>query len=128
MVIAGIGCRRGATGGDVVAAVRLASMRAGISRVDGLATSVPKARQEGPASAALQLGVPLLVVDDEALGRAADFVVTRSDRVMALTGVPSVAEAAALAAAGPGARLIQARIVLGPATCALAIGATEGSR
>jgi cobalt-precorrin 5A hydrolase len=34
--------------------------------------------------------------------------------------VPSVAEAAALAAAGPAARLIVARIAVGPATCALA--------
>jgi cobalt-precorrin 5A hydrolase len=34
--------------------------------------------------------------------------------------VPSVAEAAALAAGGPGARLIAPRIALGPATCALA--------
>jgi cobalt-precorrin 5A hydrolase len=40
--------------------------------------------------------------------------------VLALAGVPSVAEAAALAAAGPKARLILPRIVVGPATCALA--------
>jgi cobalt-precorrin 5A hydrolase len=40
--------------------------------------------------------------------------------VIALAGVPSVAEAAALAAAGPAARLIVARIAVGPATCALA--------
>jgi cobalt-precorrin 5A hydrolase len=39
---------------------------------------------------------------------------------MALMGVPSVAEAAALAAAGPSARLLAARIALGPVTCALA--------
>jgi len=40
--------------------------------------------------------------------------------VIALAGVPSVAEAAALAAAGPDARLIVPRIAVGPATCALA--------
>jgi cobalt-precorrin 5A hydrolase len=34
--------------------------------------------------------------------------------------VPSVAEAAALAAGGPAARLIAPRIAVGPATCALA--------
>ena len=39
---------------------------------------------------------------------------------MALTGVPSVAEAAALAAGGAAARLVAPRIVVGPATCALA--------
>jgi cobalt-precorrin 5A hydrolase len=37
--------------------------------------------------------------------------------------VPSLAEAAALAAAGPAGRLITKRIAVGPATCALA--ATE---
>jgi cobalt-precorrin 5A hydrolase len=43
-----------------------------------------------------------------------------SPRVLALTGVPSVAEAAALAAGGPKARLLFPRIVVGPVTCALA--------
>jgi cobalt-precorrin 5A hydrolase len=37
-----------------------------------------------------------------------------------LTGVPSLAEAAALAAGGPTARLLGARVAVGPATCALA--------
>jgi cobalt-precorrin 5A hydrolase len=46
--------------------------------------------------------------------------VTSSPRVMVLTGVPSLAEAAALAAGGPAARLIAPRIAVGPATCALA--------
>jgi cobalt-precorrin 5A hydrolase len=40
--------------------------------------------------------------------------------VLALAGVPSVAEAAALAAGGPRARLILPRIAVGPVTCALA--------
>jgi cobalt-precorrin 5A hydrolase len=40
--------------------------------------------------------------------------------VLALTGVPSLAEAAALAAAGPSAGLIASRLVFGAATCALA--------
>jgi cobalt-precorrin 5A hydrolase len=35
-------------------------------------------------------------------------------------GVPSAAEAAALAAGGPAARLLAPRIAVGPATCALA--------
>ena len=45
---------------------------------------------------------------------------TWSARVLALAGVPSVAEAAALAACGPKARLILPRIVVGKVTCALA--------
>jgi cobalt-precorrin 5A hydrolase len=45
---------------------------------------------------------------------------TRSGRVFGLMGVGSVAEAAALAASGPDARLIVPRVVVGPATCAVA--------
>ena len=47
---------------------------------------------------------------------------TCSQRVLALAGVPSVAEAAALAAGRAEARLVLPRIVVGPVTCALASG------
>jgi cobalt-precorrin 5A hydrolase len=47
---------------------------------------------------------------------------TRSTRSMAAMNVHSVAEAAALAAAGPNARLLAPRIAVGPVTCALAEG------
>ena len=60
------------------------------------------------------------MVSQAELRAANDRTETRSERVLALTGVPSVAEAAALAAAGPSARLIGPRIVMGAATCALA--------
>jgi cobalt-precorrin 5A hydrolase len=39
---------------------------------------------------------------------------------MSAMNVHSVAEAAALAAAGPGARLLAPRLAVGPVTCALA--------
>ena len=45
---------------------------------------------------------------------------TMSARVIAVTGVPSLAEAAALAAGGRAARLLGPRLAIGPATCALA--------
>jgi cobalt-precorrin 5A hydrolase len=41
--------------------------------------------------------------------------------VLALMGIPSVAEAAALAGGGLSARLILPRIAVGSATCALAV-------
>jgi cobalt-precorrin 5A hydrolase len=59
------------------------------------------------------------VAQDE-LAAAGGRAATRSERVLALAGVPSVAEAAALAAGGPAARLIAPRIAVGSATCALA--------
>jgi cobalt-precorrin 5A hydrolase len=40
-------------------------------------------------------------------------------------GVPTVAEAAALAAAGPAARLLGPRLVVGAATCALAASGAQ---
>ncbi|MGQ3348248.1 cobalamin biosynthesis protein [Bosea sp. (in: a-proteobacteria)] len=45
---------------------------------------------------------------------------TRSTRIASLYGVGSVAEAAALAAAGPGGTLVQPRIATARVTCALA--------
>jgi cobalt-precorrin 5A hydrolase len=61
-----------------------------------------------------------MLITDADLKAAGTRVATRSDRVVALTGVPSLAEAAALAAAGPSSRLIAPRLVVGAATCALA--------
>lgn len=55
---------------------------------------------------------------------AAQPVLTRSAASQATYGTGSVAEAAALAAAGPGARLLSARLISPDrlATCAIAIG------
>jgi cobalt-precorrin 5A hydrolase len=61
-----------------------------------------------------------VLVPQAELEAAGARTVTRSDRVIALMGVPSAAEAAALAAAGPAGRLIAPRTAVGPATCALA--------
>jgi len=73
--------------------------------------------------AASVMRVPLVLVTTADLMSVQMRVATRSERVQALVGVPSVAEAAALAAGGASARLIAPRITVGPATCALA--ATE---
>ena len=54
--------------------------------------------------------------------RAAPGALTHSQRVLDLKGVPSVAETAALAAAGRGARLLAARVSNKEASCAIAIG------
>jgi cobalt-precorrin 5A hydrolase len=46
-------------------------------------------------------------------------------RVQEIKGVPSIAEASALVAAGPNARLLGARVAANKVTCAIAVG--EGS-
>ncbi len=71
------------------------------------------------------LGLPLTFLDHDALAAASVRAVTRSARAMAETGLASVAEAAALAGAGPGSRLLLPRVASAAATCALAVA--EGS-
>jgi cobalt-precorrin 5A hydrolase len=122
MIVAGIGCRRGAAAVDIEAAILAALARAGIRAADlnAIATSTAKETEAGIATAASTFGVGIMPIAEAALKAAGARVATRSDRVLALTGVPSLAEAAALAAAGPSSRLIASRLVVGAATCALA--------
>lgn len=85
-----------------------------------LFTSVDKQSEPGIAAAAARLALPLVYLPRAALEAAAPGAQTRSERVVALFGVPSVAETAALAGAGPGATLIVPRMASGGATCAIA--------
>ncbi len=123
MIIAGIGCRRGTAAAEIEAAIAAALEDSGIAATSlGLiATAKAKETEQGIAAAATTLGVELVFVPQAELAAAAARTLTQSERVQAHMGVPSVAEAAALAAGGPQARLVAARTVLGPATCALAV-------
>jgi cobalt-precorrin 5A hydrolase len=122
MIVAGVGCRRGTAAVQIEAAIAaaLAGAGLGLTAVRLIATSAAKADEPGIAAAASSIGVPLVLVTQDDLVAAGARAVTRSERVLALTGLSSVAEAAALAAGGPAARLIAPRIAVGPATCALA--------
>jgi cobalt-precorrin 5A hydrolase len=122
MIIAGVGCRRGVSAAEIEAAVRAALARLGLASaaLEKIAAPAVKAAEGGIAAAAATLGVPLVWVAQEDLTLAGGRVTTRSERVAALMGVPCIAEAAALAAAGARARLLLPRIAVGPATCALA--------
>jgi cobalt-precorrin 5A hydrolase len=122
MIVAGVGCRKGTAAAHIEAAIAAALARAGLgmAAIRLIATSAAKGGEPGIATAASSIGVPLVLVAPHDLAAAGTRAATRSERVLALTGVPSVAEAAALAAGGPAARLIAPRIAVGPATCALA--------
>jgi cobalt-precorrin 5A hydrolase len=122
VIVAGIGCRRGASGEEIAAAVAAAliGVGRGSDAIDLMAAPATKASEPGLAAAANALSVPLMFISENDLKAAGHRTRTRSERVMALLGVPSAAEAAALAAAGPAAELLSARIALGPVTCALA--------
>jgi cobalt-precorrin 5A hydrolase len=122
MMVAGIGCRRGTAADAIETVIAAALARAGVARgtLDAIATPEAKRDEAGIVAAAGALGVPLILVAQVDLENAGSRVETRSQRVMELMNVPSVAEAAALAAGGPAASLVLPRIVIGPATCALA--------
>lgn len=114
MIVAGFGFRAGAT----LDALQDALARAGGARgVTHLATLATKAGGLEPLGRAL--GLPVLALAPEAL--RGQVTLTRSDRVEALFGTGSVAEAAALAAAGQGARLRAPRAVSADGTATAAI-------
>lgn len=122
MIVAGIGCRRGTTAQEIDAAIDAALAEAGKPReaLICIATSDGKGAEPGIIEATAGRGLQLVLVKPAELEAAGPRTQSSSPRVKELFGVPSVAEAAALAAAGPNAALLVPRIVLGPATCALA--------
>lgn len=123
-VVAGVGFRAATGPEEIVALVRRALAEAGLGQRDlaVLATTADKAGAAAIREAASIFGLLPTAVDAAALAVADARVVTRSARIEALRGVGSVAEAAALAQAGPDARLLLPRIASPGATCALAVG------
>jgi cobalt-precorrin 5A hydrolase len=124
MIVAGIGCSSGTRSEEVVNLIFAALSSYGIAREDlsAIATETSKADENGIADAARSLSVPLVRCPVADLEGVADQVTTRSARVQALKGVPSIAEASALVAAGHNARLLGARVAANRVTCAIAIG------
>mgnify|MGYP001587997484 FL=1 len=118
MKIAGFGLRQAAT---------IESLRSAVAKVDSagisaLATPIDKADFIAIKSLAQELGLSVIGVEAEDL--IAQTTATQSERVKSLRGTGSVAEAAALAAAGRNARLLVTRVVSDDrmATCAIAVG------
>ncbi|MER2264012.1 cobalamin biosynthesis protein [Methylobacterium oxalidis] len=121
-LVAGIGFRRGTACAEIVALVRRALAETGLAdpRLRALATAEDRAADPALRAAAEVFALAPTPVSPRELAAADAGVLTRSARVEALRGVGSLAEAAALAAAGPGARLVLPRIASAGATCALA--------
>jgi cobalt-precorrin 5A hydrolase len=124
MIVAGLGFRHGATAREILDLVAraLAEARMAPPDLDALATLAARAGEPGFREAAECLDLPALAAQAQDVAAAAPGVVTHSPRVAALHGIGSVAEAAALAGAGMGARLILPRIASARVTCALAKG------
>lgn len=117
VIVAGFGFRAAAT----VASLTDAFCKAdGPGRAGALATAADKADTAPFRLFAQTVALPTHRIDASTLTR--QDTVTRSNPAYIARGTGSVAEAAALAAAGPGAQLLAPRVISrdGLATCALA--------
>ena len=121
-LVAGIGIRPGTDATDILACLDEALAIAGLSgsATPRFATIASRIAEAGMISAAADRSAELVAIPDEALKGFEAACATRSTRIASLYGVGSVAEAAALAAAGPGGELVQPRIATARVTCALA--------
>ncbi len=116
MKVAGLGFRREAN----IDSLREALIAAGgAGGLDALATVSDKADAPVLVSLARELGLTIRAIPAEQL--AGIETPTRSERIKTMRGVGSLAEAAALAAAGRHARLVSARTISRDKTVTAAI-------
>jgi cobalt-precorrin 5A hydrolase len=122
MRVAGLGFRKEATIESLRDALAAAGGALGL---DALATATGKADAAVIVAFARELGLAIKPVPAKILARIETS--THSRRVAAMFGAGSLAEAAALAAAGQGARLISERSISRDKTATAAIAEGEGA-
>lgn len=122
MRVAGFGFRSSADVDALHDALRAAG---GVVGLTALATVSEKANAGPLIALARKLGLPIMAISTDAMVNIT--TPTHSDRIDAMFGVGSLAEATALAAAGSDARLVSHRSVSknGMATAAIAEGSGE---
>ncbi len=127
MIVAGIGCRSGVTAEQIHAALEEALRRNSLTAAPLrlIATAAVKGKEPGIVAAARTRNIPLVLISQRDLEAANPRTLTRSSHSLKTLNVHSVSEAAALAAAGAGARLLGPRIAVGSVTCALATHSDE---
>ena len=121
-VAIGVGCRAGVSGDAIAALARRAL--AECEAPDGerrMFTLAAKAEEPGLIEAARLIGAALTPLPLEALQAEASRILTPSRPAQSRFGAPNVAEAAALAGAGAGGRLLGPRLAADGATCAIAL-------
>jgi cobalt-precorrin 5A hydrolase/precorrin-3B C17-methyltransferase len=119
-LVVGVGCSQDALADDVRAVVADAVAEAGGGADRAVAVATIDRRARHPAVAGAADGRPVVAFPGSLL--AAVDVPNPSDTVDDAVGTPSVAEAAALLAAGPGARLVVEKRRGATATAAVAAG------
>jgi len=127
MIVAGLGFRTTCTANELVALIGRVGEAAG-AHVEALAVPDFKAGASALATAAAILAIEVRPVTRAALAEVQRLCPSRSAAALAAVGVASVAEACALAAAGPGGRLLAPKAASGAATCALAMSAADGGQ
>ncbi len=121
MIAIGVGANSRAHKEDFVAAI--AEMRReadGGAAGDLIATFDAAIFAPFVKAAAARQSLEFRPIKLEALRARSDDCLTRSARTLGLFGIASVAEAAALAAAGPGSRIVVPRRIIGNITVAAA--------
>jgi cobalamin biosynthesis protein CbiG len=122
IVAIGLGCRAGVAGEAIAALARRALEEAGAPEGERrMFTLAAKADEPGLIEAARLLRAELTPLPLAALNAQAGRILTPSAAAQARFGAPNIAEAAALAGAGQGGRLIGARLAADGATCAVAL-------
>ena len=118
MIVAGFGFRSAATGGSLMDAFTIA----GIQTVDAIATADDKSQTSTFAEFAKSIGARIIPVSAQNLSDAQTPTKSLASQTHRRAG--SVAEAAALAAIGKGAKLLAPRSISQDrmATCAIAQG------
>lgn len=115
-LVVGVGCTTGATTDDVADAISLAITQAGLALGSVAELATIDRRRDHEAIAAMHL--PVRFFTAEQLAEVA--VPHPSQAVLQAVGTPSVAEAAALLAAGEGAVLVTGKCATATATAAIA--------
>ena len=126
LIAIGVGCRGGVAGEAIAALALRALAEAGAPEGERrMFTLAAKAGEPGLIEAARLLGVTLTPLALEALEAQAERIVTPSAAARKRFGAPNIAEAAALAGAGQGGRLLSPRLIADGATCAVALSSDQ---
>jgi cobalt-precorrin 5A hydrolase len=122
LIAIGVGCRAGVAGEAIAALARRALAEAGAPEGERrMFTLAAKSAEPGLIEAARLLRAPLTPLPLEALEAQRKRILTPSAAVRLRFGAPNIAEAAALAGAGAGGRLLMPRLAADGATCAIAL-------
>jgi len=124
MIVAGLGFRAACTADELIALIARVAEASG-ARIAALAVPEFKISAHALSQAAAYFALEIRLVSREAIISVQPLCPSRSAAALAAIGVASVAEACALAAAGPGARLLGPKTASLAATCALAASALE---